>query len=118
MDKENKIAFAKKLIQFYEESISSSIKPIQGLIEIQEKFPNEYDAMLSFRDDPSQLTENESIPNELKSELILITLKASKLGADSQNIYSMSLDEKKALIKRINEFKEYVKNLIKRYSKK
>jgi hypothetical protein len=117
MGNKNKIAFAKQLIKFYEESISSSITPIQGLIDIQENFPEEYNAMLKFRDDPSELTENKSIPNELKSELLLITIKASKLGAEAQNIYLLSLDEKKELIKKINDFKEYVKNLIEKYSK-
>jgi len=110
--------FSTAMIQFFDSSIKNGSTPIRMLADIQENFPEQYDVMLKLREDPSLITENDSIPEQVKSAMLLIVLKASKLGAESQRIYEMSAKEKRDLADKLDEFSKFIKSKLEEVMKK
>lgn len=102
--------FATDIIKFFDASIKNGSAPIRILADIQEKFPEKYGVMLKLREDPSLITDNDSIPEQVKSTMLLIILKASKLGAESQRVYEMSVKEKKEFANKLDEFSTFIKS--------
>ncbi len=104
--------FVTYIITFFDASVASGATPIRVLADIQEKFPEQYAVMLKIREDPSLITDNDSIPEKVKSTMLLIVLKASKLGSESQRVYEMSVKEKRDLADKLEEFSKFIKEKV------
>ncbi len=101
--------FATAMIGFFDASIRNGATPIRLLADIQENFPKHYEVMLKIKDDPSLITDNDSVPERVKSTMLLIVLKASKLGMESQRVYEMSIKEKREFANKLDEFSKFIK---------
>lgn len=98
-----------KMIKFFKGALASSSESVRALAEIQENFKDEYEALKDFQTEPALLDKLvDKIDEDQKDVLILIMGKASIIGRKMNNLFDLSVEDKKQLADDIDDFSKFV----------
>ena len=104
---ERQVRFSKELLIFYKELVGGIAPAIRTLAEIQENFPKEFDKFRGVKGSPSMtIGIVDKAPTEVKEDLLLMLYKSSELGNKIDNLFSLSLADKKQLAKDLKRLSE------------
>ena len=104
---ERQVRFSKELLIFYKELVGGIAPAIRTLAEIQENFPKEFDKFSRVKGSPSMtIGIVDKAPTEVKEDLLLMLYKSSELGNKIDNLFSLSLTDKKQLAKDLKRLSE------------
>ena len=116
-DKEPDKSFVYDLIQFYKDFIAGNSNAIKTLATIQESHPDQYELLLQLKDDPSIIGESKLLNENEKTLMLIIILRASKLARKSQNLFELSVKDKRQLAEDLETFAKFVEEKMKELMK-
>ena len=109
METEQELNFAKDLILFYKEFTAGNAKAITLLADLQEKYPEQYKRLQEVNNNPETISDMAlGLPSEAKDAILLILLKASKIGRKSIRLFDMNISEQREYAKELVEYAEFV----------
>jgi hypothetical protein len=81
------------------------------LADLQTNYSEQYHKLQEINSNPEMIGDMTlSLPSEAKDALILIMLKASKLGRKSQKLFEMTPDEQRQYAKELINYAEFVES--------
>lgn len=112
--KEKDLEFVTELIKFFKSAICGSAESVKTLANIEEKFPTQYEQLKKSKIDPSQIDKIMGEMNQKDKDVMLtIFAKSSYIAPKLNNLFELSLEEKKELAKTIDEFGDFVEEKLK-----
>lgn len=106
--------FALRLIEFYKTSLTSANESIKILADIQKNYPDYYESVSEFKDDPmaiDELTENMT-PDE-RDAILVILIRGSNIGKQASRLFNLTVNEKEKLIEDLEKFAAFVEKKLK-----
>ena len=103
------LEFATELAKFFKEAICGSAESVRTLANIEEKFQPQYNQLKTSRMDPSQIDKiMERMSPERRDTMITIFARASYIAPKLNNLFELSLEEKKKLAEMIEDFGQFI----------
>lgn len=108
-ENERKKELLKRLISFYKDYVSGSAKAVDTLADIHENFPDYYELINRIKSDPTLIDQMMTEMSERDKEIfLLILIKASMLGERMNELFNLSVEEKRKLAEDLREFSKFV----------
>ncbi len=105
---EDKKAFLENLLGFYKASVMGTAESVKRLAEIEENFPENYGKFKEATFDPENIENIMTSMTEQEKEIFLIIFtKASIIAKKLNQLFEISIEEKKKLAKEIEDFMNY-----------
>jgi hypothetical protein len=97
--------FIVELTKFYKDFLTDTLKSIEQLKYMQEKYPDDYKKWVQLQKDPSALIEfSNNLDDESRKDLIDLFVRASTISSKIMLIFDMNPEEKEKFINEIKNF--------------
>lgn len=105
--------FIQEFMEFYNEFVRSSSDAISKLADVQKNYPEKYELLRNLHNNPLDMVEDiEQLGEKQKDALLMVILKASRLGQRTKNVIQTTVEEKEDLIEDLDGFGEFVEEKI------
>ena len=107
--------FLISLVEFYKETLGDASKTVRLLMNIQKKFPEQYQLLLDLQNDPSKILEiTKQMNAEVSHIMINLFVQASILSNKVNRLFEISIEEKGILANDLEKFASEIIDSIKK----
>lgn len=103
--------FSEKLLDFYKNSLESTLNSIKILSDIQKTYPSAYQDFKKIKNEPFNEDFLKQLPDEFKEKIMLFIMKSSSLTSKLANLFDSSIDDKNKIVVEFESFITQIENL-------